>query len=304
LHCNIQPTKYFFFMTYLPTKPVRTSQVRRGDLSLRINEWGNWGAPKLFLCHGWMDTGLSWQFVADALSNDWHVIAPDWRGFGGSGRPEGGYWFADYYADFEAILNHFSPDQAASVVGHSMGGKIISQYAGLRPDRIAQLINIEGFGMPSLEPKQIISRYGKWLDSLQTPSQLRDYDDFDALAAKLAKGNPKLAPDRAAFIARCWGEEVDINGSTRIRLRADPRHKSPNPVPYHREDALHIWQNTTAKTLWVSAEGTMFSKFLFGLREAGEEYRPDKEILLSGSGHMLHLEQPEQVARLIEDFFA
>jgi pimeloyl-ACP methyl ester carboxylesterase len=48
----------------------------------------------------------------------------------------------------------------------------------------------------------------------------------------------------------------------------------------------------------------MFSKFLFGLREAGEEYRPDKEILLSGSGHMLHLEQPEQVARLIEDFFA
>ncbi|MFT5063521.1 MAG: pimeloyl-ACP methyl ester carboxylesterase [Gammaproteobacteria bacterium] len=87
-------------------------------------------------------------------------------------------------------------------------------------------------------------------------------------------------------------------------MRADPRHKSPNPVPYHREDALHIWQKTTAKTLWVSAEGTMFSKFLFALREAGEEYRPDKEILLSGSGHMLHLEQPEQVARLIEDFFA
>jgi pimeloyl-ACP methyl ester carboxylesterase len=184
-----------------------------------------------------------------------------------------------------------------------MGGKITSQYAGMRPDRIAQLINIEGFGMPSLEPKQIISRYGKWLDSLQTPSQLRDYDDFAALEAKLIKASPKLTADRAEFIARCWGEEVDIDGSTRIRLRADPRHKDPNPVPYHREDALAIWNNTTAKTLWVAAEGTMFSSFLFGLREAGESYRPDKEILLTGSGHMLHLEQPEKIGELIEDFF-
>lgn len=290
-------------MTYQPLKPVRHSRVQRGDLSIRINEWGNPDAEKLFFCHGWMDTGMSWQFVADALSKDWHVIAPDWRGFGGSERPAGGYWFADYYADFEAILNQFSPDQPASVVGHSMGGKITSQFAGLRPDRVRQLVNIEGFGMPSTGSEQILSRYGQWLDSLQSPTQLRDYDDFDALAAKLIKSSPTLSMGRAQFIAQCWGEAVEIEGSTRIQLRADPRHKDPNPVPYHREDAILIWNNTTAKTLWVAAEGTMFSQFLLGLREAGEEYRPDEEVFLNGSGHMLHLEQPGKIAELIEDFF-
>ena len=42
-------------------------------------------APKLFLLHGWMDVGASFQFLVDALHGDWHVIAPDLRGFGRSG---------------------------------------------------------------------------------------------------------------------------------------------------------------------------------------------------------------------------
>lgn len=289
-------------MTYEAIQPPQRSRLQRGDISLNINHWGDPKQEKLFLCHGWMDTGMSWQFVVDNLQRDWHVIAPDWRGFGASDWPQGGYWFADYYADFEAILDHFCPDQAASVVGHSMGGKITSQYAGMRPERIKQLINVEGFGMPSAEPEQIVSRYGKWLDSLKQPPLLRDYPDFDALALKLQKTSPKLRDDRAAFIARCWGEETDVDGETRISLRADPRHKAPNPVPYHRDDAVHIWGNTQARTLWVAAEDTLFSNFLNSQREAGESYRPDKEIVMTGSGHMLHLEQPEALAALIEDF--
>jgi pimeloyl-ACP methyl ester carboxylesterase len=38
------------------------------------------------MMHGWMDVGASFQFVVDALQGDWHVIAPDWRGFGLSQR--------------------------------------------------------------------------------------------------------------------------------------------------------------------------------------------------------------------------
>lgn len=291
-------------MTYQPVKPVTTSRIQRGDVTLNVNQWGNPKHPKLFMCHGWMDTGLSWQFVVDSLAKDWHVIAPDWRGFGGSDHPQGGYWFPDYYADLEAILDHFSPDQAASLVGHSMGGKITTQYAGMRPERVKQLVNIEGFGIPSHSPEEALSRYGKWLDSFKKPSRLRDYDDFESLATKLVKNNPQLSADRAAFIARCWGEEVEVDGNTVVRLRADPRHKDLNPVPYHREDVIHIWENTSAKSLWIAAEETMFSNFLFRLREAGESYRPDQEVLLSGSGHMLHLEQPEKLAELIEEFFS
>ena len=46
-----------------------------------------------------MDVSASFQFLADALPGDWHLLAPDWRGFGLSQTPEDGYWFADYVAD-------------------------------------------------------------------------------------------------------------------------------------------------------------------------------------------------------------
>ena len=53
-------------------------------LRLHLREWGEEGLPRLYLLHGWMDASPSFQFVVDALAHDWHVIAPDWRGFGRS----------------------------------------------------------------------------------------------------------------------------------------------------------------------------------------------------------------------------
>ena len=55
--------------------------------------WGDARAPKLFLLHGWMDVGASFQFLVDALAGDWHAIAPDLRGYGRSEWQPQGYWF-------------------------------------------------------------------------------------------------------------------------------------------------------------------------------------------------------------------
>ncbi|MFX5476533.1 alpha/beta fold hydrolase, partial [Acinetobacter baumannii] len=86
--------------------------------------WGEPGAPKLFLLHGWMDVAASFQFLVDALRGRWHAIAPDWRGFGQSGWPTqypgtASYWFPDYLADLEVLLDHYQPDGAVDLVGHS-----------------------------------------------------------------------------------------------------------------------------------------------------------------------------------------
>ncbi|MBS1173205.1 MAG: putative methyl ester carboxylesterase, partial [Proteobacteria bacterium] len=85
-----------------------------------MRRWGADGAPRLFVLHGWMDVGASFQFVVDALEGEWQVIAPDWRGFGESewtGRP---YWFPDYLADLDALLARYSSDEPARLVGASM----------------------------------------------------------------------------------------------------------------------------------------------------------------------------------------
>jgi len=146
-------------------KLSRSEFVPLRGLNMHIRHWGNPDAPILFMVHGWMDVAASFQFVVDSLAQEWHVIAPDWRGFGLTEYPKvESYWFPDYVADLDAILQHYSPDQAVNLLGHSMGGNIAMIYAGVRPERIAKLINLEGFGMPMTQAKQAPGRYKKWLE--------------------------------------------------------------------------------------------------------------------------------------------
>ncbi|HRH30101.1 MAG TPA: alpha/beta fold hydrolase, partial [Aquabacterium sp.] len=124
-----------------------------GDLSLATQE-----QPLIVMVHGWMDVGASFQFVVDALRaqpgyEHRPMVALDWRGFGlteNSGSDS--YWFGDYLADLDFLLDELSPDTPVDLVGHSMGGNVVMLYAGLRPQRIRRLINLEGFGMPDMSP--------------------------------------------------------------------------------------------------------------------------------------------------------
>src|ERR1700730_13342835 len=113
-------------------RPSASLAVAIRGLDYHIRSWGEANAPKLFMLHGWMDVGASFQFLVDALKGGWQVIAPDWRGFGQSEGGADGYWFLDYIADLEALLDRFSPGEPARVVGHSLGGNVVCLFAGLR----------------------------------------------------------------------------------------------------------------------------------------------------------------------------
>src|SRR5687768_5300558 len=104
----------------------RSEFITVRKLRYHIRHWGNPGARKVFMLHGWMDVSASFQFVVDSLKQDWHVIAPDWRGFGLSDPlPADTPWFPDYLADLDAILDHYSEGEPALLVGHSMGGNVV-----------------------------------------------------------------------------------------------------------------------------------------------------------------------------------
>jgi pimeloyl-ACP methyl ester carboxylesterase len=289
---------------YTPRRPPRVTEMYLRGLRHHVTHWQGSDPGPVFLLHGWMDTGDTFQFLVDALPDHRTFIAPDWRGFGRSEWPADGYWFPDYYADLEALLDYYAPGAAVTLVGHSMGGNIATLYAGIRPERVRRVVCIEGFGMSRTRPEQAPARYREWLQQVREPPTFARFPSIQAFAHLLARRNPRLTPDRAAFIAASWTELLP-DGS--VRVRSDPAHKRVNPVLYRREEAEACWREVTAPVLYVIAEQSDF------LRRLGEDGRPEnmarlirrlEPCVVPDASHMVHHERPEQLAREIEAFLA
>jgi len=285
-------------------KPSRSEFHAIHGLRHHVRIWGDAAAPRLFLLHGWMDVGASFQFLVDSFSRDWHVIAPDWRGFGLSewARDEG-YWFPDYYADLEALADHYQPGEPVRLVGHSMGGVIASVYAGIRPDRVARLVSMEGLGLARHAPDQAPVRYAQWLDQLKDPSAFKPYRSFDEVAARLRKKNPRLPEEHAAFLARHWAKQLP---GGEVVLHSDPRHKTFNPYLFRIDEAIACWRRVTAPVLLVSGRQSEIPARMKDtpeqLAERKGAFRDHREVVLDDCGHMMHHDQPQRLAQLIEDF--
>jgi pimeloyl-ACP methyl ester carboxylesterase len=263
-------------------------------------------SPVVVMLHGWMDMSASFQFVVDQLPDTWTILAPDWRGFGLSARSGADcYWFPDYLADLECLLDELLPgEQPVDLVGHSMGGNVATLYAGVRPQRVRRLVNLEGLGMPGSGPEQAPRRYRRWLDELRTGIPMRDYASRDEVAARLMRNNPRLGPAQAAFLAVHWAEP---SAGGRFTLLGDPAHRIVNPVLYRVDETLAVWAAIEASVLWVMA-ATQEGWQRFALEPAYEDrlsvIRNLRRHTVAEAGHMLHHDQPDAVAGLIREFLA
>jgi pimeloyl-ACP methyl ester carboxylesterase len=273
--------------------------------------WGSASAPKVFLLHGWMDVGASFQFLVDALAHNWFVVAPDLRGFGGSEWQPQGYWFYDYIADLEALIDHYAAGEPVNLLGHSLGGNIVMQYAGVRPQRVRRVVSLEGFGIPAESAEIAPAKIIKWLDALHATPEFKPYTNLAAVADRLQRNNPRLKRSQADFLAAHWAEKT-ADGA---RLVSDPRHKLPFPIVYRMEEIVSIWRNIEASTLWVGAADTNILRWLAGetdghrdgdgfdiVRRRLAHIRNGRLEIVADAGHMLHHDQPEAVARLVEPF--
>ncbi|MFC5474291.1 alpha/beta fold hydrolase [Paraherbaspirillum soli] len=290
-------------------KPSRSEFIPLRGLRYHLRHWGREDAPKFFMLHGWMDVSASFQFVVDCLERDWHVIAADWRGFGlTEGPPVDTYWFPDYLADLDGILQHYSAAEPVNLLGHSMGGYALGLYAGARPERIRTLINLEGFGGEQFSPDLAPARYAKWLDQLRTPPPLNTYPTQAAVAARLQKTNPRLNDLRAAFLAQHWSRQ---NAQGHWEILGDPAHKIINPVLPRVEELIACWRRISAPVLCVEAADTNMWQWMGGKELMRSEI--DRRIaclpnakaeVIPDAGHMLHHDQPQLLARMIERFLA
>ncbi len=301
---------------YVPRRTHRSEFVRLRGLRHHLMHWGPPPSaaappdprPLLVMVHGWMDVGASFQFMVDALREERRVVAMDWRGFGlTDNTPGDAYWFPDYLGDLDALLDHLSPDAPVDLLGHSMGGNVVMTYAGVRPQRIRRLVNLEGFGLPETIPEMAPARLADWLDELKTPQSLKSYDAVDGVAQRLMKTNPRVPADKAAWLAQHWSRQGDDG---RWHILGDAVHKRTNPVLYRRAEALACWSRIQAPTLWVEGSETDMTQW-WGNRYPREDFESRlsvvprlERVTLQKAGHMLHHDQPEALAQAVESFLA
>ena len=299
---------------YQPKKIARSEFVPIRNVKYHVLTWGERAPGKvpLVMVHGWMDVAASWQFVVDALAGEHWVIAPDWRGYGlTESPPADNYWFPDYLADLDFLIDHYSPDAPVNLVGHSMGGNVAMLYSGSRPQRIRRLVNLEGFGLAVTQPSMAPKRYSKWIDELKAfhrgEMDLKTYDSAAGVARRLMKTNPRLSQDKADWLALRWARP-DANGQWRIL--GDPAHKITNASLYRVDEVLEIYKCIAAPVLAVEASDDSLSQWWqhrYTLAEYHERLKsiPDCRIArVEDAGHMLHHDQPEKVARLIGEFLS
>ena len=288
---------------YEPQLMRRKARYSIRGFDYAVSEWGERGKPMFFWLHGWGDCSATFQFVVDRLQGDWHVIAPDFRGFGESRGKAAAYWFPDYLADLDALLRIYSPDERVRLVGHSMGANIAGLYAGSFPERVSTFVNIEGFGLRDTSPGEAPGRYRQWIEASRETQAYSEYEDFNAFATRLRKRNPRMSEAAAEFVARCWASEQD----GRIGLRADPLHKLPNPILYRRAEAEACWRQVSAPVLLVAGGESAFAGGDHDFLDTGSldlPFQGARRHVIDAAGHMMHFEAPAELAEVIEGFLA
>jgi pimeloyl-ACP methyl ester carboxylesterase len=292
-------------MTYVPRRVPWSEDVQVRGLRHRLTWWGERTNNPIVLLHGFLDCGATWQFLVDRLPASWTLVAPDWRGFGASEWIADGacYWFPDYFADLDVLLDLLVPQSRARVIGHSMGANVASVYAGIRPQRLEWLVNLEGLGLSSVRAEEAPKRYARWIDEVRDPFKEGRYDSLEQLTSVLRMKNGRLTQERAEFIAKAWSQPEGEKGE--VRLCFDPRHRYVNPVLYRREETLACWSRAEVPILLVMGELSEHRTKHAGQTSDAYWHSMFKRLRIAnipGTGHMMHHEDPEHVAQQIVAF--
>jgi pimeloyl-ACP methyl ester carboxylesterase len=229
------------------------------------------------------------------------IIAPDCRGHGDSGWVgAGGYYhFPDYVLDLDSLIHNLGTP-FVTLMGHSMGGTISFLYAGTFPNRVKQLILVEGLGPEGLTAANAPLKMGKWLSDLTAMAQKKNSQAFtpELAGKRLQRRNPRLKAQMAMHLAH-HGTKKQGNGKWAWKF--DPLHRTTSPQPFYVEQALKFLSRIKCPTLLVwGKESSHPSQRDMKERLHALTHRTVAEI--PRAGHMVHHEKPEELAQVVAGF--
>ena len=274
------------------TGPTANSFISQ-RLKLGYVDWGNPDAPPLILQHGGRDHARSWDWVAEELARDWHVIAPDLRGHGDSAwAPDGNYDMGPFVYDFAQLVHTLGHEQV-SIIAHSLGGNIATRFAGLYPEKVRKLVNIEGLGpSPKIRDQReaagYSNRFRKWIEDRRKAAGRipRRYPTIEAAYARMKEEN--------GFLSDVQARHLTINGASRNEdgtwsWKFDP-YLNVWPfedVPDERTNEL--WRAITCPVLLLyGADSWASNPELDGRAQVFSDRRT---VEFENAGHWLHHDQ-------------
>jgi pimeloyl-ACP methyl ester carboxylesterase len=174
---------------------------------------------------------------------------------------------------------------------------------------VRRLVNLEGFGLPPSQPEQAPGRYAKWMDELKSLRRgeldLKAYDNVDGVARRLMKTNPRLSADKAGWLAGHWARP---DAAGKWQILGEAAHKIGSAQLYRVDETLAIYRRISAPTLAVEASDDSLAGWWQGkysldqYHERLQQVAQARVAVIQDAGHMLHHDQPEQLATLIEGF--
>ena len=275
-------------------------------LRLHYVDWGNEGAPPLLLVHGGRDHCRNWDWVAQALRKDYHIIAPDLRGHGDSQWMIGGqYDLTDFVYDIAQLIHQKKLDPV-TIISHSMGGAISLRYAGTYPEKIKKLVAIEGLG-PS--PKMIADRFKsapderlrRWIDEMRNLSgrQPRRYASIEEAFKRMQGENPHLSPEKARHLT-VHGVNQNEDGTYSWKFDNYVRAFSPNG--FMPDVAQAAWERITCPTLLVRGKESWASDPVEDGRAA--HFSNAQIVNIEKAGHWVHHDRLDEFLDLVTTFLA
>ena len=288
----------------LPNKTSPTSHTYFSErLKLHYLDWGNPDAPDVLLIHGSQDNCHNWDWTAQQLCADYHVIAPDLRGHGDSEWVKGSpYSILDYVYDIAQLVEQEDLNPV-NVIAHSMGGTVACLFAGIYPEKVSSLISVEGVGghwyMRTDEHPQ--ARIRDWIENTrQLAGRVpRKYASLSEAFQRMQKSNPHLSEERARHLTT-HGSNRNEDGT--YSWKFDNYTHSGSPLGMDFNDMTQLWEKIDCPTLLMNA------KQGFGHRTGQEgtlKYFRQGEVLdVDQAGHWLHHDQFDVYLAACSQFLA
>jgi pimeloyl-ACP methyl ester carboxylesterase len=285
-----------------PTSRVYFSQ----RLRLHYVEWGNGGAPPMVLLHGGQDHCRNWDWVAQRLRHEWHVIAPDLRGHGDSEwSATGSYTMAGYIYDLAHLVDQqrLAP---VTIIAHSLGGNIALRYAGIYPEKVKALVAIEGLGPSPKElaeraRKTIAERMRKWIDLQHNLSGRlpRRYASIEDAFRRMQAANKHLSPEQARHLTQ---HGVNQNEDGTFSWKFDNYVRVWPPYDMRVEEVQELWGRIVCPALLVYGKESWASN----PQEDGRAryFKNARVVSFEKAGHWVHHDRLDAFIETVREFLA
>ncbi len=285
--------------------PVSSTYVSQ-RLKLHFVDWGNPGRAPLVLVHGGRDHARSWHWVARALRGEWHVVAPDLRGHGDSSWALGGhYTLAEFTLDLAQLIDLLEVPQV-TLVGHSLGGAVCIQYAAVFPERVRQLVAIEGLGPPPQIAERLIERppwqrISDWITQVREFSsrQPRCYPSVAAAAQRMREENAFLSEEQAHHLT-VHGVRRNEDGT--YSWKFDNYVRVFYPQRYDAGETRELWGRISCPTLLVQGTESWASDPAADGRM--EAFPNARSVNVKGAAHWVHHDRTDEFIAELRSFLS